>query len=125
MINHLLDMERNIPFDFLIDGEFLRHSLNYWRKNEPTERSVVVIEYVKALVQPTEHTDSIHLDWVKAVDFHNDYAVSASFDSSLRLFSANDNYQTLYTLNNVHSNREIWSVKFLKDNVVISGEYKK
>ena len=108
----------------MIDGEFLRHSLRYWRKNQPMERSVVTVEYVKALVQPTDHHDSVHLDWIKDIDSRNGLVVTASFDSSLRLFDANDEYRTLFTLNNVHSNREIWSVKFMSDNVVVSGERK-
>ena len=83
-----------VPFDFLIDNQFLRSSLKQWRKTQAVERSVVTIQYVKALVTPSEHRDSLHKDWIKAIatssapSSRHLYTVTASFDGSLRLFDA-------------------------------------
>ncbi len=111
-----------MPFDFLVEGQFLRTSLKQWRKQQPAERSVVTIEYVKALVTPTEHKDSPHLDWVKSVAVNGGkLVVTGCFDSSLRLFDGAKNYKELSVATNALSGREIWDARWLSSTTVLCG----
>ncbi|CAN1274021.1 Ribosome biogenesis protein WDR12 homolog, partial [Linum perenne] len=57
------------PFDFLIDGELVRMSLDQFllAKGISAERTLE-IEYIKAVVPRKEEEPSLHDDWVSAVD---------------------------------------------------------
>ena len=68
VVNHLLNTSENRPFDFLIDGLFLRSSLEkYMRQNMVSEESVLTLEYVEAMPEPKKENQSNHPDWVSAV----------------------------------------------------------
>lgn len=60
------------PFDFLIDGELVRMSLDKFllAKNISAER-VLEIEYIKAVVPRKQEEPSVHDDWVSAIDGSN------------------------------------------------------
>ncbi|KAG4969691.1 hypothetical protein JHK84_035802 [Glycine max] len=57
------------PFDFLIDGEFVRMSLEQFllAKGISAER-ILEIEYARAVAPRKEEDPSLHDDWVSAVD---------------------------------------------------------
>lgn len=57
------------PFDFLIDGEFVRMSLEQFllAKGISAER-ILEIEYIRAVAPRKEEDPSLHDDWVSAVD---------------------------------------------------------
>ncbi|XP_057447710.1 ribosome biogenesis protein WDR12 homolog isoform X2 [Lotus japonicus] len=57
------------PFDFLIDGEFVRMSLEQFllAKGISTERTLE-IEYTRVVAPRKEEDPSLHDDWVSAVD---------------------------------------------------------
>ncbi|KAM7268709.1 hypothetical protein ACFE04_010875 [Oxalis oulophora] len=57
------------PFDFLIDGELVRMSLQQFllAKGISAERTVE-IEYIRAVAPRKEEEPSVHDDWVSAVD---------------------------------------------------------
>ncbi|KAL2335449.1 hypothetical protein Fmac_016662 [Flemingia macrophylla] len=57
------------PFDFLIDGEFVRMSLEQFllAKGISAER-ILEIEYIRAVTPRKEEDPSLHDDWVSAVD---------------------------------------------------------
>ncbi|XP_048328775.2 ribosome biogenesis protein WDR12 homolog [Ziziphus jujuba] len=57
------------PFDFLIDGELVRLSLERFllAKGISAEK-ILEIEYIKAVVPRKEEEPSLHDDWVSAVD---------------------------------------------------------
>ncbi|XP_065855380.1 ribosome biogenesis protein WDR12 homolog [Euphorbia lathyris] len=59
----------NHPFDFLIDGELIRMSLEQFLlvKGISAEK-ILEIEYLKAVVPRKEEEPSLHDDWVSAVD---------------------------------------------------------
>lgn len=60
------------PFDFLIDGELIRMSLEEFllAKGISAEK-VLEIEYIKAMAPRKEEEPSLHDDWVSAVDGSN------------------------------------------------------
>ncbi|PON83486.1 Guanine nucleotide-binding protein, beta subunit [Trema orientale] len=73
IVNNLLQAENSdwepLPFDFLIDGELVRMSLEKFllAKGISAEK-ILEIEYIKAVVPRKEQEPSIHDDWVSAVD---------------------------------------------------------
>ncbi|EEF36315.1 WD-repeat protein, putative [Ricinus communis] len=59
----------NCPFDFLIDGELIRLSLEQFllAKGISAEK-ILEIEYIKAVAPRKQEEPSLHDDWVSAVD---------------------------------------------------------
>ncbi|GER30668.1 ribosome biogenesis protein WDR12 homolog [Striga asiatica] len=78
------------PFDFLIDGELVRMSLEEFllAKGISAEK-VLEIEYFKAVAPRKEDEPSLHDDWVSAVDGSNDgYILTGSYDGFVRIWRA-------------------------------------
>ncbi|KAL6961191.1 WD repeat-containing protein 12 [Sarracenia purpurea var. burkii] len=76
VVNNLLEAGNNDwksePFDFLINGELVRMSLEEFllAKGISAEK-ILEIEYIKAVVPRSEEEPSLHDDWVSAVDGSN------------------------------------------------------
>lgn len=67
-MNHLLSSEKAIPFDFLVDGAYLRSTLDaYISENGLSSESILTLEYVRAAVPPKFLTSFQHDDWVSSV----------------------------------------------------------
>lgn len=63
------EYEKSIPFEFLIEGTFLRTSLDdYLSSNGISTEATLPIEYVRAIVPPLHLTSFEHDDWVSSVD---------------------------------------------------------
>ncbi|CAN0898642.1 Ribosome biogenesis protein WDR12 homolog, partial [Linum grandiflorum] len=78
------------PFDFLIDGELVRMSLDQFllAKGISAERTLE-IEYIKAVVPRKEEDPSLHDDWVSAVDGScSRFIVTGSCDGFGRVWKA-------------------------------------
>jgi hypothetical protein len=70
LLNELLQREDDrIPFDILINGQFLRTTVDeYLTKNGINAETTLDVEYTRALVPPLNVTSFEHDDWVSAVD---------------------------------------------------------
>jgi WD40 repeat protein len=69
LINSLLKTEKPIPFDFLINGQFLRTSVDeFLTANGISAEQTLDVEYVRAIVPPSQATLLPHDDWVSSVD---------------------------------------------------------
>ncbi|KAG6553301.1 hypothetical protein Mapa_005035 [Marchantia paleacea] len=89
VINALLGLEKPIPFDFLLDDELIRTSLEdlLLAKNLSAE-SILNVEYIPAVVPPTPKESQLHDDWVSALDASlTSYIVTGSYDTFARLWS--------------------------------------
>lgn len=89
VVNHLLAAADNSrPFDFLIDGVFLRSSLEkYLQTHGVSEEALLTLEYVEALPEPQKHNQSEHPDWVSAVAaINDDLVVTGCYDGVLRVY---------------------------------------
>ncbi|KAL3694046.1 hypothetical protein R1sor_007697 [Riccia sorocarpa] len=89
VINALLGLEKPIPFDFLLDGELIRTSLEklLLSKNLSAE-SILNIEYIPAVLPPTPKETQLHDDWVSAVDGSLDsHIFTGSYDTFARVWS--------------------------------------
>lgn len=69
LVNTLLENEKPIPFEFLINGRFLRTSIDeYLTANGISSEVTLSLEYVKAAIPPSHVVSFEHDDWVAAVD---------------------------------------------------------
>jgi len=68
VVNHLLETEKSVPFDFLIDGAYLRTTLDaYITENGISSESIITLEYVRAAVPPKFLSAFQHDDWVSSI----------------------------------------------------------
>jgi len=69
LVNRLLDTEKPVPLEFLINGQFLRTSLDqFLTQNGISAETTLRVEYVKALIPPLYVSSYLHDDWVSSVD---------------------------------------------------------
>lgn len=101
----MLNTDAPVPLDFLINGTFLRTSLeDYLKDNGLSFESTVTLQYVRSLIPPTYQASFEHDDWVADVDVLSatsragawagdalphgqDRVLSASYDGLLRMWN--------------------------------------
>lgn len=135
LVNDLLHRDENrIPFDILINGEFLRTSIDeFLTKNGINAESTLEVEYTRALVPPLNVTSFEHDDWVSAVDVLSQYTnasiqsgqeriLSASYDGLVRVWNTSgDVLATSEAPNNGGRITGLKTVKWLSDKKIVSG----
>ena len=90
IVNHLLQLERARPFDFLIDGAFLRSSLlQHLRRAGHVGESGLTAEVVEAMAAAPVSSQAarLHPDWLSAVAAVDggQQAATGCYDGSVRL----------------------------------------
>lgn len=88
LVNDSLSLGDRVPFDFLINNEFLRGSLSvHFLERGILSEKTVEIEYVIAMEEPTstEFPDPQN-DWITGICAHGDYILSCSADGVLSKF---------------------------------------
>ncbi|KKK19874.1 hypothetical protein AOCH_003547 [Aspergillus ochraceoroseus] len=69
LVNNLLGNDKPVPFEFLVNGAFLRTSIDeYLTANGISAETTLEIEYVRALIPPLHIASFEHDDWVSSVD---------------------------------------------------------
>lgn len=88
IVNQLLGLEPPTPFDFLVNGEFLRTSLRgYLDANKLTAEKALTLEYVVALGEPEPEEVEQVPDWVSGVAaLQPEWFATTSYDGVLRLY---------------------------------------
>ena len=104
-MNRLLETEQPIPLEFLINGQFLRTSIDdFLTSNGISAETTLGVEYVKALIPPLHVASFEHDDWVSSVDvlsassnavgwsgaehgIPSDRILSGSYDGLLRVWN--------------------------------------
>ncbi|KAG2284807.1 hypothetical protein Bca4012_047937 [Brassica carinata] len=90
IVNSLLTLEKPEAFDFLIDGELIRMSLEQFllAKGISAERTLE-IEYIRAVAPRKEEKPSLHDDWVSAVDGSSPrFILTGCYDGLGRIWSS-------------------------------------
>ncbi|MCJ1270006.1 ribosome biogenesis protein ytm1 [Lobaria immixta] len=83
LVNTLLQSENPIPFEFLINGTFLRTSIDeYLTANGISSEATLTVEYVRAILPPVHLASFEHDDWVSAVDVLSGTSAVASWEDS-------------------------------------------
>lgn len=82
LVNNLLESEKPVPFEFLINGTFLRTSIDeYLTTNGISAETTLEIEYVRALIPPLHIASFQHDDWVSSTDVLSSTSPAASWAS--------------------------------------------
>ena len=142
LVNDLLHRDANrIPFDILINGEFLRTSIGeFLKKNGISSETKLDVEYTRALVPPLNVTSFEHDDWVSAVDLltqsspagqwlgtsalHSgqERILSASYDGLLRVWNiSGDVLATSDAPNNGGRITSLKTAKWLSDKKIVAA----
>ena len=93
LVNTLLETAKPIPLEFLINGTFLRTSIDeYLTANGISSETTLTVEYVRAIIPPLYLASFEHDDWVSSVDVFSGGAghgkiLSASYDGLLRVWN--------------------------------------
>ncbi|PNS17749.1 hypothetical protein CAC42_3144 [Sphaceloma murrayae] len=136
LVNRLLSTSKPIPFEFLINGTFLRSSLDdFLTENGISAETTLQIEYVRAQIPPQHVTSFQHDDWVSSLDVLSSTSpagllpdsdldpsssrlLSASYDGLLRTWSSAGSLVSTSSL--AHSG-PIKSARFLSPTLVASA----
>jgi ribosome biogenesis protein YTM1 len=82
------EMYTEVDFDFLVRGEFLRHSLaKHLKDREVSFEDVIDIEYVERFPAPEPLDVLLHDDWVSAIQANGDWILTGSYDNSVNIWS--------------------------------------
>ncbi|OCK75908.1 microtubule-associated protein YTM1 [Lepidopterella palustris CBS 459.81] len=140
LVNSLLQTPKPTPFEFLINGQFLRTSIDdFLTANGISAESTLTIEYTRALIPPKHVASLEHDDWVSAVDVlsrtspaawgdNNHVAsgqeriLSASYDGLLRVWNmSGDLLATSTQPNNGGRVTSLKTAKFLSPTQLVAG----
>eukprot|EP01133_Synstelium_polycarpum_P016166 gene16166-19240_t len=102
VVNHLRaedDAAEHKPFDFLINGKFIRTSLEaHIKRAGLSEEPVITVEYLEAITEPKKEKENQHDDWIASVDGSatmGGLVVTGCYDFGVRI--ANLEAETLVT----------------------------
>lgn len=141
LLNDLLQREDDrIPFDILINGQFLRTTVDeYLTQNGINAETTLDVEYTRALVPPLNVTSFEHDDWVSAVDVLSQSSpvgtwssgsiqsgqerlVSASYDGLLRVWNTSgDILATSEAPNNGGRITSLKTVKWFSEKKIVAA----
>jgi WD40 repeat protein len=141
LLNDLLHREDDrIPFDILINGQFLRTTVDeFLTKNGINAETTLDVEYTRALVPPINVTSFEHDDWVAAVDVLSQSSpagtwssgsiqngqeriLSASYDGLVRVWNTSgDVLATSEAPNNGGRITSLKTAKWLSDKKIIAA----
>lgn len=89
LVNRLLETDKAIPLEFLINGQFLRTSLDdFLTSNGISAETTLSVEYVRALIPPLPVASYSQDDWISAVDVLSPSFKAADSVSQPRIFTA-------------------------------------
>lgn len=118
IVNHILKLETPVPFDFLIDGELLRCSLQeYLVKKGLSNETFLNVEYTRAVLPPSYLGSFNNEDWVSALDVGEKNIISGSYDGIVRTWNLSGKVEKQYS---GHSGA-IKSVKYVSNTRLVTG----
>ncbi|KAJ9645217.1 ribosome biogenesis protein ytm1 [Coniosporium tulheliwenetii] len=138
LVNNILSTPRPVPFEFLINGQFLRTSIDdFLTKNGISAETTLTVEYVRALIPPTYVASFEHDDWVSSVDVLSassaaagwanadipagqEKILSASFDGYLHMWDTSGQLVATSSPTS-HGQHPIQSAKFLSPTKLVSA----
>lgn len=117
IVNHLLGSEQPIPFDFLIEGELLRTSLqDYLVKKGLSSETYLNIEYTRAVLPPSYLASYNNDDWISSIDVGDRSIISGSYDGVVRTWNLSGKVEKQYS---GHSGA-VRAVKFISNTRLVS-----
>ncbi|OWB61272.1 hypothetical protein B5S32_g2557 [[Candida] boidinii] len=128
IVNHLIDTETPVPFDFLIDGTLLKTSIDeYLTKNGLSTETILTLEYTRAILPPSYLASFNNEDWISSIDtlptmtsdgfLSNPKIISGSYDGIVRIYNMSGKVQTQL----VGHQSAVKAVKFISPTRFVSG----
>ncbi|QLL31006.1 hypothetical protein HG536_0A08210 [Torulaspora globosa] len=118
IVNHLLGLEKAVPFDFLIDGELLRTSLqDYLTKKGLSSETSLNVEYTRAVLPPSYLASFNDEDWISSIDVGDRHIISGSYDGIVRTWNLSGKIDKQYS---GHSG-QIRAVKYISNTRLVSA----
>ncbi|KIX00402.1 uncharacterized protein Z518_10541 [Rhinocladiella mackenziei CBS 650.93] len=128
LVNSLLKQEKPVPLEFIINGTYLRTTLEeYLTNNGLSAETTLAVEYVRARIPPQYVASFEHDDWVSDIDVMSGESpriLSASYDGLLRVW--NTSSRVLATSPGVSQGGHgsfITSAKFISQKQVVSAGF--
>ena len=124
----MLDTAHPIPLQFMINGVFLRSSLDeYLTANGLSSETTLTLQYIRSLIPPQYQASFEHDDWVGCVDVQSgtkgqERILSGSYDGLLRIWSRSG--QTIATSSPASAGghtQGIKSAKFISPTEIVSA----
>jgi len=98
IVNHLLENENPIPFDFLINGTLLRTSIEeYLTQNALSSEAFLSLEYTRSVLPPSFLASFNNEDWVSSLDVNYNQILSGSYDGIVRTWDLSGKVQKQYS----------------------------
>lgn len=94
IINQILDLDKPVKFEFIIEGKFLKGSLQkYLDDNNLSTENQLLIEYVEAMQPPSSLPSYQHDDWISSVSIHpkKNLILTGSYDKNVRIWDLSGN----------------------------------
>ncbi|MCJ1385250.1 ribosome biogenesis protein ytm1 [Xylographa soralifera] len=83
LVNALLETEKPIPFEFLINGKYLRTSIDeYLTTNGISAETVLTVEYLRAIIPPIHLASFKHDDWISSVDILSSTSIAGQWSTT-------------------------------------------
>lgn len=131
IVNHLITSQNEseqstntTPFDFLIDGQLLRSSLeDYLVKNGLSSEVSLDIEYTRAVLPPSFLSSFSNEDWISSIDVTSGVEtpqrsiITGSYDGIVRTWNLSGQVEKMYS---GHSG-PIRAVKFVSNTRLVSA----
>ena len=128
LVNKLLQTMKVVPLEFIINGSYLRTTLEeYLSNNGISAETTLTVEYVRARIPPQYVASFRHEDWVSDVDVMSTTSpriLSASYDGLLRVWDTSS--QILATSPGASQGGHgsfIKSAKFISPTQIVSGGF--
>lgn len=134
-MNNILQTERPIPLEFLINGQFLRTTIDeFLTTNGISSETLLSVEYVRAVIPPLHVASYEHDAWVSSVDVLSNSSrasqrdtitsgqesiLSGSYDGILRVWDMSNNVRA--TSNEGGHDLAVKAVKFMSHKKIASG----
>ncbi|KAK5666031.1 hypothetical protein BDV3_006964 [Batrachochytrium dendrobatidis] len=90
IIGHLLNLETPVPFDFIINGQFIKSSLQHTIDSHSlSTENVLRIEFVEASLPPKNTAILQQDDWISCIKIHptRPFILTGSFDNRTRVWT--------------------------------------
>lgn len=98
IVNHLLETETPIPFDFLINGTLLRTSIEeYLTENALSSEAFITLEYTRSVLPPSFLASFNNEDWVSSLDVKHNQILSGSYDGIVRTWDLSGKVQKQFS----------------------------
>lgn len=133
IVNHLLETETPVPFEFLIDGTILKTDIqDYLVKNGLSTEAFLTLEYTRAVLPPKFLSSFNNDDWISSIDSISSMELpgsdktsivtapkilTGSYDGIVRIYNSSGKVETQLT---GHS-QPVKAVKFISPTKFITA----